>query len=184
MKPLSSMIVGVSLALVGVALMKQYGQRAPHRQPTCPATISLKVEGSTCEVPFEVFLGVVAYTARTACRRASCRDWTWARASTAYRGDSASAVITPRLSRGSRRAGSREYRLRGDGNGPTRRFQTTGGYMAFGIGNGRASDLATPAQPNITLSQSRRLPLLNGAVSMALWRAALRMSSVASMNLT
>jgi hypothetical protein len=57
MKLLSSMIVGVSLALSGVALMKDYGQRAPHKQPACPAIISLKVGGSTREVPFEVFLG-------------------------------------------------------------------------------------------------------------------------------
>jgi hypothetical protein len=57
MKLLSSIIVALSLALGGVALMKDYERRAPHEQPACPAIISLKVKGNIREVPFEVFLG-------------------------------------------------------------------------------------------------------------------------------
>jgi hypothetical protein len=51
------MIVGTSLALGGVVLMKLYARPQLPMKTPCPATVSLTVAGTAREVPLEVFMG-------------------------------------------------------------------------------------------------------------------------------
>jgi hypothetical protein len=53
MRLLLAMIVTSSLALGGLVLMKVYAPRAQHKQPVCPATVSLVVAGRLRKMPFD-----------------------------------------------------------------------------------------------------------------------------------